>query len=376
MLVGTKVLKLARCGLQQRPLSTAVEPLVAGQRIPPGTRIGGRTTVTLIPGDGIGAEMATAVKAIFKAAEVPVDFEEFPLSGFKKADEVLAKQAMASLRNNKVGLKGILFTPVDRMGHKSFNVFLRKDLDVFASISHVINMPGVTNIRQSNVDFVIIRENTEGEYSGLEHQPTPGVVESLKIVTRQKTERIAKFAFDFAVKNKRKKVTCVHKANIMKLADGLFLNTCAEVAKRYEPFGIKFESMIVDNTAMQMVSKPSQFDVVVCGNLYGNIISNIGAGLVGGAGLIPGANYGREYAIFEPGCRHVAKDIEGKNLANPTSMILSSVWMLRHLDYNVEAERINKALLGSLSQKEFCTRDILGTSSTTDFVQAIIRNLE
>lgn len=182
------------------------------------------------------------------------------------------------------------------------NVFMRKDLDIYASVALIKNLPSL-NARHKQVDFAIIRENTEGEYSGLEHQSFPGVVESLKIVTRAKSERIARFAFDFALKNGRKKVTCIHKANIMKLADGLFLNTCRDVAKLYAADGIQFEDMIVDNTAMQLVAKPQQFDVMVMPNLYGSIVSNVGAALIGGPGIVPGANIGREYAMFEPvGC--------------------------------------------------------------------------
>ena len=194
---------------------------------------------------------------------------------------------------------GILFTPLDRFGFTSLNVSMRQDLDIYASVCLIQNIPGVES-RHKNVNFAIIRENTEGEYSGLEHESVPGVVESLKVITARKSERIAKFAFDYALENGRKKVTCIHKANIMKLGDGLFLNSCRKVAKLYEHTGIKFEEMIVDNTAMQLVAKPQQFDVIVMPNLYGSIVSNVGAGLVGGPGIIPGANIGGEYAVFEP----------------------------------------------------------------------------
>ncbi|KAJ1845424.1 isocitrate dehydrogenase (NAD(+)) idh1, partial [Coemansia sp. RSA 2708] len=224
-----------------------------------------------------------------------------------------------------------------------------------------------------DVDFVIIRENTEGEYSGLEHQSFPGVVESLKIITRPKTERIARYAFDYALRNGRKKVTIVHKANIMKLADGLFLNTCRAIAKEYP--SVQYNDMIVDNTAMQLVSRPQQFDVMVMPNLYGSIVSNIGAGLIGGPGIVPGANYGREFAIFEPGSRHVAKDIQGRNTANPSSLILSSVMMLRHLQLGEHADRIEHAVSKTLSIDGVRTPDLGGSHSTTDFTKAVIRNL-
>ncbi|KAJ3200970.1 isocitrate dehydrogenase (NAD(+)) idh1 [Dinochytrium kinnereticum] len=335
----------------------------------------GRRTVTLIPGDGIGHEMAHAVKTIFKAAHVPIEWEQFDLSGYTARDEILLKQAMDSIRRNKVALKGILYTPVGRLGHTSLNVFLRKDLDIFASLSLIRNMNGNWPTRHKNVDLAIIRENTEGEYSGLEHTPVPGVVESLKVATRAKTERIAKFAFDFALKNGRKKVTAIHKANIMKLGDGLFLQTCRDVAKQYASSGIKFDDMIVDNASMQLVSKPSQFDVVVCGNLYGNILSNIGAALVGGPGIVPGANIGRDYAVFEPGCRHVAADIQGRNQANPTSLLLSAIHMLRTIGLEDEANRISRALLKVLAEGKTLTPDLGGTHTTTDFTLDVISNL-
>ncbi|KAI9203545.1 uncharacterized protein BJ171DRAFT_145504 [Polychytrium aggregatum] len=341
----------------------------------PGTVYGGVYTVTLIPGDGVGHEMANSVKTIFKAANVPVEWEQFDLSGYTETDAKLLKQATDSIRRNKVALKGILYTPISRLGHQSLNGFLRKDLDIYASLSLVKNWPGNWSTRHKNVDLAIIRENTEGEYSGMEHAPVPGVVESLKIVTKEKTERIARFAFDFALKNGRKKVTAIHKANIMKQGDGLFLNTCREVAKTYESSGIKFDDMIVDNASMQLVSKPQQFDVIVCGNLYGNILSNIGAGIVGGPALVPGANIGRDYAVFEPGCRHVGKDIEGQNTANPFAMILSSVHLLRHIGLEDHANRISTALLKVITEGKTLTPDLQGKSSTTDFTLAVIANL-
>ncbi|KAJ1930479.1 isocitrate dehydrogenase (NAD(+)) idh1 [Tieghemiomyces parasiticus] len=337
------------------------------------TKYGGKYTVTLIPGDGIGQETATSVKDIFKAATVPVEWEQYDVSGFAGPEDTQLLQGVESLHRNKVGLKGILYTPI-RMGNASLNVSMRKDLDIYASVALIKHIPGYPT-RHENVDFAIIRENTEGEYSGLEHQSVPGVVESLKIITRTKTERIARFAFDFALRNGRKKVTCVHKANIMKLGDGLFLNTCRRVAEEYKSTGIQFNDMIVDNTAMQLVSKPQQFDVMVMPNLYGNIVSNIGAALVGGPGIIPGCNIGREYAIFEPGCRHVAKDIEGSNTANPSSLILSSVMMLRHLNLHDHANLIYNAVYKTIQEGTSKTPDMGGSGSTTDFTKAVIRNL-
>lgn len=340
----------------------------------PSSKLGGRYTVTLIPGDGIGQETASAVKTIFKAANVPVDWEQFDVSGYTTADDNTFKQSVESLRRNKVGLKGILYTPVSSTGHSSFNVTIRKDLDMYASLVLCKNIPGYPT-RHKGVDFAIIRENTEGEYSGLEHQSYPGVVESLKVITRAKSERIARFAFDFALRNGRKKVTCIHKANIMKLADGLFLNTCREVSKEYASSGIKFDDMIVDNASMQLVSKPQQFDVMVMPNLYGNIVSNVGAGLVGGPGIVPGCNIGREYAMFEPGCRHVGKDIQGRNTANPSAMILSSVMMLRHLGLDDHANKIANAIAKTIEAGSVRTPDLGGESTTTDFTFAVISNL-
>ncbi|KAI7853106.1 isocitrate dehydrogenase, NAD-dependent [Circinella umbellata] len=337
-------------------------------------KYGGKYTVTLIPGDGIGQEIAVSLKDVFKAANAPVEFEQYDVSGLTSEDETLFQESLASLRRNKVGIKGTLFTPTSKLGHKSFNVTMRKDLDMYASLSLCKNVPGVPS-RLNNVDIAIIRENTEGEYSGLEHQSVPGVVESLKIITRVKTERIARFAFDFALKNNRKKVTCVHKANIMKLADGLFLRTCRDVAKEYEHHGIKFNDMIVDNTAMQLVCRPSQFDVMVMPNLYGSIVSNVGAGLIGGPGLIPGCNIGREYAMFEPGSRHVGLDLQNKNAANPTAMLLSSVMMLRHLNLDEYANRISTAVYDTIKSNTARTADMGGNSTTKEFTAAVISKL-
>ena len=258
-----------------------------------------------------------------------------------KHSEELFKDSIESLKRNKLGLKGILFTPVERSGHQSFNVALRQELDIYASIVLIKNIPGYKT-RHENVDLCIIRENTEGEYSGLEHQSVQGVVESLKIITQQKSERIAKFALSFALANNRKKVTCIHKANIMKLADGLFRNTFRNVAETFPT--LEVSDMIVDNASMQAVQRPQQFDVMITPNLYGGILSNIAAALVGGPGLVPGCNIGREVAVFEPGCRHVGLDIKGKDQANPTAMILSGSMLLRHLGLDEHADRISKAV--------------------------------
>ncbi|KAK0546315.1 isocitrate dehydrogenase (NAD(+)) idh1 [Tilletia horrida] len=335
------------------------------------TKYGGVFTTTLVPGDGVGKEITGAVKEIFEHLNVPVEWEEFDVSGETHGSEALFKEAMDSLRRNKVGLKGILFTPIDTASHNSWNVAMRQQLDIYASLVICKSLPGVPT-RHQNVDFAIIRENTEGEYSGLEHQSYPGVVESLKVSTRAKAERIARFAFDFALKNGRKKVTCVHKANIMKLGDGLFLNTFRKVAEDYKSSGIQSNDMIVDNTSMQLVWKPQQFDVMVMPNLYGNIVTNIGAALVGGPGLVPGCNIGREYALYEPGCRHVAKDIMGAGVANPTAMVLSASMMLRHLGLDSQANQISNAVYQVIQDGKVRTADMGGQAKTHDVTKAIL----
>lgn len=323
-------------------------------------------------GDGIGAEITDSVKTIFKAENVPVDWEEINVHGVGDSASGI-EEAVLSLKRNKVGLKGILYTPVEMTGHASFNVALRRELDIYASVVLIKNIPGVKT-RMKGIDMVLIRENTEGEYSGLEHQSVPGVVESLKIITKYKSERIARFAYDFAVKNNRKKVTAIHKANIMKLADGLFRATVREVGQDYP--NIQYSDMIVDNASMQAVSRPQQFDILVTPNLYGTILGNIGAALVGGPGLVPGVNLGREHAVFEPGCRHVGLDLKGRNEANPAAMILSSSMMLRHLGLDNFADRISKATYDVIASGAARTRDLGGNSSTTDFTKAVLNRLE
>jgi isocitrate dehydrogenase (NAD+) len=339
-------------------------------------KFGGKYTVTLIPGDGIGAEVAESVKTVFKADNVPIEWEQVAVSGVIEnggRTEEAFRESVASLKRNKLGLKGILHTPISRSGHQSFNVAMRQELDIYASISLIKNIPGYET-RHKDVDLCIIRENTEGEYSGLEHQSVPGVVESLKIITRAKSERIAKFAFSFALANGRSKVTCIHKANIMKLADGLFRSTFHNVAKEYPT--LETNDMIVDNASMQAVSRPQQFDVMVMPNLYGGILSNIGAALVGGPGIVPGCNMGREVAVFEPGCRHVGLDIKGKDQANPTAMLLSGSMLLRHLGLDDHANRISKAVYGVIAEGKTRTRDMGGESTTHEFTRAILDKME
>lgn len=370
---------LLRAATQQQLPSVAARSYATVQRdIFKPAKYGGKYTVTLIPGDGVGSEVAESVKTIFKADNVPIEWEQIDVTGIDnggngRSAEDMFKEAVASLRRNKLGLKGILHTPLERSGHKSFNVAMRQELDIYASISLIKNVPGY-DTRHKGVDMCIIRENTEGEYSGLEHQSVKGVVESLKIITRAKSERIAKFAFSFALANNRKKVTCIHKANIMKLADGLFRNTFHQTASEYPT--IEANDMIVDNASMQCVSKPQQFDVMVMPNLYGGILSNIGAALVGGPGIVPGCNMGRDVAVFEPGCRHVGLDIQGKDQANPSALILSGSMLLRHLGLDDHANRISKAIYAVIAEGKIRTRDMGGMSSTQEFTKAILDHME
>merc|ERR1719334_2225013 len=279
-----------------------------------------------------------------------------------------------SITRNGICLKGILTTPSFSASGEAdtLNIRMRKSLDLYANVVKVSSIPGVKS-RHQNIDTVIIREQTEGEYSAIEHESVKGVVECLKVVTREKSHRIAKFAFDYATKNGRKKVTAVHKANIMKLGDGLFLRCCQEIAQYYPE--IKFENMIVDNTSMQMTSHPQQFDVMVMPNLYGNIIDNLAAGLVGGAGLVAGASYSADLAVFEPGAKHTFDSAVGKNSANPTAMLLSSVKLLEHLGLDADAAKIEGAVHKVLQEGQTKTRDLGGFASTQLFTAAVINNI-
>lgn len=337
------------------------------------TKYGGRRTVTLVPGDGVGPELAAAVKHVFSGMGVPVDFEEISFHGEDDNAEERLNDAIKSMRRNGVGLKGVLSTSRGRASRKSLNMQLRTELDLFANVI-LCKTPVGVKTRHKDVDFVIVRQNTEAEYSGLEHETTPGVIESLKVISRTESMRIAKFAFDFASRNGRKKVTAVHKANIMKQGDGLFLNCCKEVASLYP--NISFEPMIVDNTSMQLVSKPHQFDVMVTPNLYGNIVGNIGAGLVGGAGFVPGFNFGHDFAVFEPGARQIEAELEHQNKVNPMAMLSSSALMLHHIGLHSYANAIEAAVLEVQAEGKVRTPDMGGNDSTTDMAEAVLRQAE
>ncbi|KAK9666681.1 hypothetical protein RND81_14G203200 [Saponaria officinalis] len=329
--------------------------------------------VTLIPGDGIGPLVTNAVEQVFDAMHAPVYFERFDdIHGdMKKIPETLIE----SIRKNRVCIKGGLMTPVGG-GVSSLNVQLRRELDLYASLVHCFNLTGLPT-RHENVDIVVIRENTEGEYSGLEHEVVPGVVESLKVITKFCSERIAKYAFEYAYLNNRKRVTAVHKANIMKLADGLFLESCREVATKYP--GIEYNEIIVDNCCMQLVAKPEQFDVMVTPNLYGNLVSNVAAGIAGGTGVMPGGNVGADHAVFEQGASagNVGKqDMVEEKKANPVALLLSSAMMLRHLQFPSFADRLETAVRRVVAEGKYRTKDLGGNSTTQEIVDAVIANLD
>ncbi len=324
-------------------------------------------TITLIPGDGIGPEVTEAVVRILKASGVSIEWETH-LAGvraFERTGETLPVELIDSIRRNKVALKGPVTTPIAG-GFTSVNVALRKLLDLYANLRPVANLPGV-DARFQGLDLVIVRENTEDLYAGLEHEVVPGVVESLKIITEKASTRIAHFAFTHARRHKRSKVTAIHKANIMKQSDGLFLECSRRVAREYTD--LKYDERIVDAACMQLVMKPEQFDVLLLPNLYGDIVSDLCAGLVGGLGVVGAANLGGEIGVFEA-VHGSAPDIAGKNLANPTALLLSAVLMLRHIDEGAAADRIMHAHAAVLAQG-VRTRDLGGTATTTEFADAV-----
>ncbi|KAL8562990.1 Isocitrate dehydrogenase [NAD] subunit beta, mitochondrial [Nucella lapillus] len=335
----------------------------------------GHSKVTLVPGDGVGPELMASVRDVFTAAGVPVDFEEIFLSEVQPAQSASMDKVVQSFQKNGVGLKGIITSPTAFKGGvlQTLNMKLRRELDLFANVVWIRSLPGFPT-RYDNLDFVIIREQTEGEYSALEHESVDGVIESLKIITRDNSMRIAKFAFDYAVLHNRHKVTAVHKANIMKLGDGLFLQCCEEMSQVYPK--IKFESMIIDNCCMQLVSNPHQFDVMVMPNLYGNIVDNLAAGLVGGAGVVPGESYSHQVAIFEQGARHAFADAVGKSIANPTANLLSACNMLNHIHLEYHAHIINDAVTSVIKAGKVKTKDMGGQDTTQDFTSAVIHSLQ
>jgi isocitrate dehydrogenase (NAD+) len=329
-------------------------------------------TITLIPGDGIGPEVTDAVLHIIEATGVSIEWERHVagVEAVERTGKALPPELVDSIRRNKVALKGPVTTPIGE-GFTSVNVGLRKALDLYANLRPVWNLPGVP-ARFDGVDLVIVRENTEDLYAGLEHEVVPGVVESLKIITEKASTRIAEFAFTYAKRHGRKKVTAIHKANIMKLGDGLFLESARAVAARYPD--VKYEEKIVDAACMHLVMTPGQFDVLVMPNLYGDIVSDLCAGLVGGLGVVGAANLGSEIGVFEA-VHGSAPDIAGKGVANPTALLLSAVLMLTHIGESAAADKIMKALGQILTRGEVRTKDLGGTASTSAFADAIFRTL-
>jgi isocitrate dehydrogenase (NAD+) len=330
--------------------------------------------VTLIPGDGIGPEVASAARRAVDATGVAIDWETVELNSevILKTGESLPRYVIDSLERTRVGLKGPVTTPIGG-GFASVNVALRKRLDLFANVRPVRSLPGVvTRFQDVKIDMVIFRENTEDLYSGLEHEVVKDVVTSLKVITRTASIRIAEYAFAFAHSVGRKKVTAIHKANIMKLADGLFLRCCREVGARYPQ--IEYKELIVDNASMQLVMHPETFDVLLLPNLYGDIVSDLAAGLVGGLGIVPGANMGEHHAVFEA-VHGSAPDIAGKGVANPTAMMLSSVLMLIHLKEPEAADRLRAAIEKVYAEHKCLTPDVGGRARTEEFTDAVISAL-
>ena len=331
--------------------------------------------VTLIPGDGIGPEVADATRRAVDATGVEIDWHRVELTSdiIQSFGQVLPSYVVESLAKTRVGLKGPVTTPIAG-GFSSVNVALRKRMDLYSNVRPVKSMPGIrTRYMDVKIDMVIFRENTEDVYSGLEHEIVPDVMQSLKIITRRASIRIAESAFQYAVRHGRRKVTAVHKANIMKLSDGLFLRCCREVAQRHPE--IEYKELIVDNAAMQLVIRPETFDILLLPNLYGDIVSDLAAGLIGGLGLAPGANIGDEHAVFEA-VHGSAPDIAGKGIANPTALMLSSIMMLNHLGELDAAANLQNAIEHVYAEGKHLPGDVGGSATTVDFTEAVCSALK
>ena len=328
--------------------------------------------ITLIPGDGIGPEVTGATISVLRATGFEAEWETFVVGAeaLSRFGDPLPQDLIDSIKRNKIALKGPVATPIGT-GFVSSNVRLRKALDLYANLRPIKSLTGVPS-RYENIDLIVVRENTEDLYSGLEHEVVPGVVESLKIITDKASRRIARYAFEYARLEGRKRITAIHKANIMKLSDGLFLRCFHEVAEEYPE--IQADDLIVDNTCMQLVIKPTQFDMLLLENLYGDIVSDLCAGLIGGLGVAPGANIGEEIAVFEA-VHGAAPTIAGRGIANPTALLLTAVLMLKHLKERERALRIQAALEKVLAEGNVLTRDLGGQATTLDFTEAIIHAL-
>jgi isocitrate dehydrogenase (NAD+) len=329
-------------------------------------------TITLIPGDGIGPEVTAATLRVLEAAGADVEWERHSAGSeaLARHGDPLPQEVLDSILRNGVALKGPIATPVGK-GFRSVNVALRKALVLYANLRPVRSLPGVPS-RFADVDLVVVRENTEGLYSGIEHEVVPGVMESLKIISAVASIRIARFAYEHARANGRKRVTTVHKANIMKLSDGLFLDSCRSVGTEYPD--LVSDDRIVDNMCMQLVVNPHQYDVLLCENLYGDIVSDLVAGLVGGLGVVPGANIGEKAAVFEA-VHGSAPDIAGRNLANPLALLRSAVLMMRHIGQGDVATRVERAITRTVSEKRQLTRDLGGSCTTTEFAEALVAEI-
>jgi len=333
----------------------------------------GKYTVTLIPGDGIGPEISESIRDIYTAAKVPIVWEEVSVAPIlKNGKTVIPDEAISSVRKNTVALKGPLATPIGT-GHVSLNLTLRRTFSLFANVRPCVSIKGYKT-PYDNVNTVLIRENTEGEYSGIEHEVVDGVVQSIKLITREASERVARYAFHYAQAQNRPRVTAVHKANIMKLSDGLFLDACREVSKDFSD--IKYDEDMLDRVCLQVVKDPAPYSdrVMVMPNLYGDILSDMCAGLIGGLGLTPSGNIGKDASIFEA-VHGSAPDIAGKGLANPTALLLSSMMMLRHMNLNDFAKKIEDAALSTIAHGKHITGDLGGKATTKEYTEAIIRNL-
>uniref|UniRef100_A0A0N5A8S7 Isocitrate dehydrogenase [NAD] subunit, mitochondrial n=1 Tax=Syphacia muris TaxID=451379 RepID=A0A0N5A8S7_9BILA len=331
------------------------------------------THVTLIPGDGIGPEISSAVQQIFAAAEVPIVWDSVDVTPVKGRDGAfhIPEKCIELMHKNKVGLKGPLETPVGK-GHRSLNLAVRKEFGLFANVRPCRSLVGHKTL-YDDVDVVTIRENTEGEYSGIEHQIVDGVVQSVKLITRSASEKIAKFAFEYARMNQRKMVTAVHKANIMRMSDGLFLHCCREQASNYPD--IIFKEAYLDTVCLNMVQNPNQYDVLVMPNLYGDILSDLCAGLIGGLGITPSGNIGDGIAVFES-VHGTAPDIAGKDKANPTALLLSSIMMLRYMSMNKYADKIQKACFDSIADGSCKTVDLGGTATCSEYTADICSRIK
>ncbi|RKD21529.1 isocitrate dehydrogenase (NAD+) [Caminicella sporogenes DSM 14501] len=328
--------------------------------------------ITLIPGDGIGPEVISSAKKIIEATGLKVNWDivNAGINVYKKKGVLIPNKVFESIEKNKIALKGPITTPIGS-GFRSINVMLRKKYDLFSNVRIVKTIPGV-NSPFKNVNLIIFRENTEGLYSGIEKKISDNSAEAIKIITKNASLKIAKTAFNYAKKNNKNKITVVHKANIMKLTDGLFLDCVRKISKEYPD--IKLQEIIVDNMCMQLVMNPSQFEIIVTTNLYGDILSDLCAGLVGGLGLVPGANIGNNMAIFEA-VHGSAPDIAGKNIANPTAIILSGAMMLNYIGETKKSNLILDGVSKTISEGKYITRDLGGSSSTTEMTEAIIENM-